>query len=186
MVKNMPAMQEANFCSLGREDSVEEEMAIHSSILAWRIEGQKSLVGYSPLGSQRAGHDWATYHYHVAQRCSEGFPGGSVVKNLLSKAGDKGLIPGLGRSTCWGATKSMSHNYWACTLGPTGYNNWSSCSTREATAMRSWALQLEKSPHSSQPEKSPCNNKDPAQPEIKSEKKFYKRMVRISCFKTDF
>ena len=29
---------------------------------------------------------------------NEGFPGGSVVKNLLANAGDAGLIPGLGRS----------------------------------------------------------------------------------------
>ena len=34
--------------SLGREDPLEEGMATHSSILAWRIHGQRSLVGYSP------------------------------------------------------------------------------------------------------------------------------------------
>ena len=37
MVKNPPAMQEAWVQSLGWEDSLEEVMAIHSSILAWRI-----------------------------------------------------------------------------------------------------------------------------------------------------
>ena len=102
-VKNMPAIQETNFVPWVRKIPVEEEMAIHSSILAWRIEGQRSLAGYRPLGSQRAGHDWVTKHYHVSQRCSEGFPSGSVVKNLLSNAGDKSLIPGLGRSHMLGS-----------------------------------------------------------------------------------
>ena len=39
MVKNLPAMQETQVrsLSLGREDPLEEDMATHSSILAWRI-----------------------------------------------------------------------------------------------------------------------------------------------------
>ena len=37
MVKNPPAMQEAWVQSLGWEDPLEEGMATHSSILAWRI-----------------------------------------------------------------------------------------------------------------------------------------------------
>ena len=37
MVKNLPAMQETWVRSLGREDSLEKEMATHSSILVWRI-----------------------------------------------------------------------------------------------------------------------------------------------------
>ena len=36
-VKNLPAMQETQIQSLGREDLLEKEMATHSSILAWRI-----------------------------------------------------------------------------------------------------------------------------------------------------
>ena len=37
MVKNLPAMQEMGVWSLGQEDTLEKEMAIHSSILDWRI-----------------------------------------------------------------------------------------------------------------------------------------------------
>ena len=37
MVKNLPAMQETWVLSLGWEDPLEEGMATHSSILAWRI-----------------------------------------------------------------------------------------------------------------------------------------------------
>ena len=37
VVKNTPAMQEMRVQSLGQEDPLEKEMAIHSSILAWAI-----------------------------------------------------------------------------------------------------------------------------------------------------
>ena len=37
MVKNLPAMKEAQVLSLGQEDPLEEGMATHSNILAWRI-----------------------------------------------------------------------------------------------------------------------------------------------------
>ena len=37
MVKNLPAMQETQVGSLGQEDTLEQGMATHSSILAWRI-----------------------------------------------------------------------------------------------------------------------------------------------------
>ena len=40
--------------SLGWEDPLEKGMATHSSILAWEIHGQTSLVGYSPLGCKES------------------------------------------------------------------------------------------------------------------------------------
>ena len=54
MVKNLPAMQETRVPSLGREDPLEEEMATHSSIFAWKIHGQKSLTGYSLRGRKES------------------------------------------------------------------------------------------------------------------------------------
>ena len=45
MVKNPPVMQETWVQSLGWEDPLEKEMATHSSILAWKSNGQRSLVG---------------------------------------------------------------------------------------------------------------------------------------------
>ena len=51
--KNPPASTgdiEAWVRSLGQKDPLKEGMAIHSSILAWRIHEQKSLVGYGPQG----------------------------------------------------------------------------------------------------------------------------------------
>ena len=48
MIKNPPAVQESQVRSLGGEDPLEEEMAIHSSILAWEIPWTEDLAGYSP------------------------------------------------------------------------------------------------------------------------------------------
>ena len=47
-LKHLPAMWETWVRSLGREDPLEEEVATHSSILACKSHGQRSLVGYSP------------------------------------------------------------------------------------------------------------------------------------------
>ena len=48
--KNPPAVPETRVQSLGREDPLEKGMTTHSNILTWRIPGQRSLAGYSPLG----------------------------------------------------------------------------------------------------------------------------------------
>ena len=50
MVKNLPAMQETWFRSLGQEYPLEKGMATHSSILAWRIPWTEELGDYSPWG----------------------------------------------------------------------------------------------------------------------------------------
>ena len=50
LVKNLPAMQEIQVWSLGREDPLEKGMATHSRILAGKSYGQRSLAGYSPWG----------------------------------------------------------------------------------------------------------------------------------------
>ena len=50
MIKNLPAMQEMWFRSLGQRDPLEKEMATHSSILAWRIPWTEEPDSYSPWG----------------------------------------------------------------------------------------------------------------------------------------
>ena len=52
-------MQESRVQSLGQEEPLEKEMPTLLSILAWEIHGQRSLVGYSPKGCKRIGHDLA-------------------------------------------------------------------------------------------------------------------------------
>ena len=59
-VKRLPAMWETRVRFLGQEDPLEKEMAIHSSILAWRIPRPEEPGGLQSMGSQRVGHDLAT------------------------------------------------------------------------------------------------------------------------------
>ena len=54
MVKNLPAMQETWVRSLGWEDPLEEGMATHSSILAWRIPWTEEPGDYSPWGHKES------------------------------------------------------------------------------------------------------------------------------------
>ena len=54
-VKNPPAMQETWIRSLGWEDPLEEGMATHSSVLAWRILWTEEPGELESMGSQRVG-----------------------------------------------------------------------------------------------------------------------------------
>ena len=56
-VKGLPAIQETWVRSLGGEDPLEEDIATHSSILAWRISWTKKPGGLQSMGLQRVGHD---------------------------------------------------------------------------------------------------------------------------------
>ena len=56
-VKNLPAVQETWVQSLDRKYPLEREMAIHSSILAWRILWTEEPGRLQSVGSQRVGHD---------------------------------------------------------------------------------------------------------------------------------
>ena len=50
-------MQEARVQSLGQEDPLEKEMAVHSSILAWRIPWTEEPGGLQSLGLKKVGHN---------------------------------------------------------------------------------------------------------------------------------
>ena len=54
MVKNPPASARDTVRSLGREDPLEEGMATHSSILAWRIPWTEEPGGLQSVGSQKS------------------------------------------------------------------------------------------------------------------------------------
>ena len=58
----MQQMKETQVRSLGQEDPLEEGMATHSSILAWRIHEQRSLKGHSPWGLKELDTTEATAH----------------------------------------------------------------------------------------------------------------------------
>ena len=54
LVKNLPAMQETWVRSLGWEDPLEKEMAIHSSILDWKIPWTEEPGGLQSMGPQES------------------------------------------------------------------------------------------------------------------------------------
>ena len=60
MVKNPPSMQKTRIQSTGQEDPLKDEMATHSSILAWRIPWTEKPGELQSMGSQRVEHDLAT------------------------------------------------------------------------------------------------------------------------------
>ena len=60
MVKHLPTMPVTLVWSLGQEDPVEKAMATYTSILAWKIPWTKEPGRLQSMGSQRAGHHWAT------------------------------------------------------------------------------------------------------------------------------
>ena len=60
MVKHLPTMLETWVQSLGWEDPLEKEMAVHSTTLARKIPRMKEPGRLQSMGSQRVRHDWAT------------------------------------------------------------------------------------------------------------------------------
>ena len=57
MVKRLPTMLESRGRSLGGEDPLGEEMATHSSTLAWKIPWMQECGRLQPMESQRVGHN---------------------------------------------------------------------------------------------------------------------------------
>ena len=73
-VKCLPTMQDTWVQSLGQEDLLEKEMAIHSSILAWKIPWTRNLVGYSPRGCKESDTTESLHFtslHMLAKKCSK-------------------------------------------------------------------------------------------------------------------
>ena len=69
MVRNLPAMRETRVQSLGWEDLLEEGMATHSSVLAWRIPWTEESGGYSPWGRKES-DTTEQLHFPARVRCA--------------------------------------------------------------------------------------------------------------------
>ena len=82
IVKNLPEMQETQVWFLGQEDLLEKGMAIHSSILAWRIPWTEEPGQLQSTGSKESDTTARPTLSLLLQEQSEGFLGGSAVKNL--------------------------------------------------------------------------------------------------------
>ena len=70
VIKNLPAVQETWVWSLGQEDPLEKGVATHFSNLAWSIPWTEEPGGVQSMGSQRVGHDWATFTHTPAELSS--------------------------------------------------------------------------------------------------------------------
>ena len=83
----LPIMQKTWVWSLSQEDPLEQSVVTHSSILAWRMAWTEEPDGLQSMGSQRVRHNWATNthtHTHIHSLCCVGFPGGSVVNEVVN------------------------------------------------------------------------------------------------------
>ena len=64
-VKRLSTMRETRVRPLGQEDPLEKEMAIHSSTIAWKNHGQRSLVSYRPWGRKESDTtEPLHFHFH--------------------------------------------------------------------------------------------------------------------------
>ena len=68
VVKNPPAMQKMRVQSQGGEDTLEKEIASHSSILAWEIPCTEKPGRLQSMGSQRVGYDLETKQQRVRKQ----------------------------------------------------------------------------------------------------------------------
>ena len=93
--------------------ALEKEMAIHSSVLAWRIPGTGEPGGLPSMGSHRVEHDWSDLAAAVAYS--------SVSKASANNAGNLGWIPGWGSSPGEGNGNPLQYS---CLENPTNRGAW--------------------------------------------------------------
>ena len=74
-VKNLPTLQETQVQSPGGEDPLEEEMAVHSSILAWRLPWTEEPGGLPSVGSHRESDTTERLILSLPLLCSSSSPG---------------------------------------------------------------------------------------------------------------
>ena len=110
MVKNPPATWETRVQSLGGEAPLEEGMATHSSILAWRIPWTEEPIRLQFMGSQRVGHDSVTEHKGPGSRELKQESGVHAPPLLRSLGGQQqgGGPVGQQRQRGWSAHPSMA------------------------------------------------------------------------------
>ena len=73
MVKNLPTSARLQVESLGQEDPLKEEMATHSSILAWKIPWTEEVAVYSPWSHKELDMTEHACTYSLYAHFSESF-----------------------------------------------------------------------------------------------------------------
>ena len=106
--------------SLGWEDPLEKDVAIHSSILAWRIPWTEEPGGLQSIGSQRVRHDWSNLAHIRTQTLISIHIGNSLVVRWLglcsftARAWVQSLVGELGSYKLFSMTKRQrKHTYTA-------------------------------------------------------------------------
>ena len=99
--------------SLGREDPLEKEMAMHSSILAWRIPWTESLVGYSLCNRKEQDMIEQLIHSTAYVQLNSECCFYSSFQSMISvkipsslRRRNRELLP---RSRCWGTSNSLEN-----------------------------------------------------------------------------
>ena len=87
-VKRLSTMWETRVRSLGREDPLEKEMAIHSSTIAWKIPWTEKPGSLQSVGLQRVRHNWATTHTNLGAHMSTGSGNGLKNRQNIFLKGD--------------------------------------------------------------------------------------------------
>jgi len=128
VVKNPPAMQETQEMwvqFLGQEDLLEEEMATHSSVLAWKIPWTEESGRLQSVGLHRVRHNWTTEHAHTGHTESSFRPVNShIVKKRKKERGrekerkrERGRKKGgrkRGREKGWDEGGTINHSSVLC------------------------------------------------------------------------
>ena len=86
-------MQEVQVQSLGREDTLEKEMATYSNILAWELPWSEEPGRLQSMGSQRVGHNLATKQQQQKEGRDDGKQQSMFERHLESQ--DKCKITGI-------------------------------------------------------------------------------------------
>ena len=114
IVKNLPANAGDGSdwgSNLSCEDPLEEGIATHSNILAWRIPWTENPGRLQSMGSQRVGHKWATNTYiHKHTHRSSSISGFPFVSYLFSQAIEGSRF--LPSSVSWGWHLDSINTIW--------------------------------------------------------------------------
>ena len=132
-VKNLHVIREIEVQSLGRGDPLEEEMATHSSILAWRIPWTQEPGRLQSIGSQRVRHDWVTNT--PAPRATDNFLGHflwavlcwkshrvEAVTSMTTNCGHDVVVQPLSRVSLWSQT--AAHQASVHDISCHSFENW--------------------------------------------------------------